>query len=40
VIEANADFFTRKVLPRLNVQMGGLIAQTSVAAAGSTPSST
>nr|DAJ92829.1 MAG TPA: hypothetical protein [Caudoviricetes sp.] len=37
VIEVNADFFTRTVMPRLD----GLIAQTSAAAAtGSTPSST
>lgn len=40
VLEVNADFFTRTVMPRLD----GLIAQTSAAAAvttaGSTPSST
>jgi len=39
VIEVNADFFTRTVMPRIN----GLIAQTGAlqtAAAGSTPSST
>ena len=38
VIEVNADFFTRTVMPRLD----GLIAQTSAVAvtAGSTPSST
>ena len=44
VIEVNADFFTRTVMPRLNMEMGGLIAQTSAAVAvttaGSTPSST
>ncbi|WP_399681343.1 hypothetical protein [Xenophilus sp.] len=44
VIEVNADFFTRTVMPRLNVEMGGLIARTSAVAAtataGSTPSST
>lgn len=44
VLEVNADFFTRTVMPRLNVEMGGLIAQTSAAVAvttaGSTPSST
>ena len=44
VIEVNADFFTRMVMPRLNGEMGGLIAPTSAAAAavtaGSTPSST
>jgi hypothetical protein len=44
VIEVNADFFTRTVMPRLNEEMGGLIARTSVATAaataGSTPSST
>ena len=45
VIEVNADFFTRTVMPRLNGEMGGLIAQTSAVAAtaataGSTPSST
>ena len=43
VIEVNADFFTRTVMPRLNGEMGGLIARTSAAAAataGSTPSST
>lgn len=36
VIEVNADFFTRTVMPRLD----GLIARTSAVAAGSTPSST
>lgn len=36
VIEANADFFTRTVMPRLD----GLITQASTAAAGLTPSST
>ena len=36
VIEVNADFFTRTVMPRLDV----LIARTSTVAAGSTPSST
>lgn len=43
VIEVNADFFTRTVMPRLNGEMGGLIARTSATAAataGSTPSST
>ena len=44
VIEVNADFFTRTVMPRLNGEMGGLIGRTSAAAAavtaGSTPSST
>lgn len=43
VIEVNADFFTRTVMPRLNGEMGGLIARTSAtvaATAGSTPSST
>lgn len=40
VIEVNADFFTRTVLPRLNGEMGGLMAQASPVAAGSTPSST
>lgn len=44
VIEVNADFFTRTVMPRLNGEMGGLMARTNVAAAaataGSTPSST
>jgi hypothetical protein len=44
VLEVNADFFTRTVMPRLNVEMGGLIAQTSAAVAvttaGSIPSST
>ena len=44
VIEVNADFFTRTVMPRLNGEMGGLIARTSAAAAmatgGPTPSST
>ncbi|ODU09103.1 hypothetical protein [uncultured Aquimonas sp.] len=43
VIEVNADFFTRTVMPRLNVEMGGLFAQASTAvtvATGSTPSST
>lgn len=36
VIEVNADFFTRTVMPRLD----GLITQASTAAAGLTPSST
>jgi len=36
VIEVNADFFTRQVLPKLD----GLFAQASAAAAGSTPSNT
>lgn len=36
VIEVNADFFTRTVMPRLDV----LIERTSTVAAGSTPSST
>jgi hypothetical protein len=40
VIEVNADFFTRTVMPRLNGEMGGLMAQASMVAAGSTPSST
>ena len=40
VIEVNADFFTRTVMPRLNEQMGGLFTQASTATAGSTPSST
>lgn len=40
VIEVNADFFTRTVMPRLNGEMGGLMAQASPVAAGSTPSST
>jgi len=42
VIEVNADFFTRTVMPRLNVEMGGLFVQASTVAAtaGSTPSST
>ena len=44
VLEVNADFFTRTVMPRLNVEMGGLFARTSaptaMATAGSTPSST
>ena len=44
VLEVNADFFTRTVMPRLNGEMGGLIARTIAAAAavtaGSTPSST
>ena len=44
VIEVNADFFTRTVMPRLNGEMGGLIARTGATAAmatgGSTPSST
>jgi hypothetical protein len=39
VIEVNADFFTRTVMPRLNEQMGGLFAQASTATVGSTPSS-
>src|SRR5690606_10684314 len=40
VIEVDADFFTRTVMPRLNEQMGGLFEQASTATAGSTPSST
>lgn len=40
VIEVNADFFTRTVMPRLNEQMGGLFAQASTATAGLTSSST
>lgn len=36
VIEVNADFFTRTVLPRLD----GLVSQATTLAAGSTPSST
>jgi len=44
VLEVNADFFIRTVMPRLNVEMGGLFARTSATAAmatgGSTPSST
>ena len=40
MIEVNADFFTRTVMPRLNEQMGGLFAQASTATVGSTPSST
>ena len=40
VIEVNADFFTRTVMPRLNEQMSGLFEQASTATAGSTPSST
>lgn len=36
VIEVNADFFTRTVMPRIDV----LIERTSTVAAGSTPSST
>ncbi|MEF9944292.1 MAG: hypothetical protein RR758_08950 [Burkholderiaceae bacterium] len=40
VIEVNADFFTRTVMPCLNEQMGGLFEQASTATAGSTPSST
>ena len=44
MIEVNADFFTRTVMPRLNGEIGGLIGRTSAAAAavtaGSTPSST
>ena len=40
VIEVNADFFTRTVMPRLNEQMGGLFEQASTARAGLTPSST
>ena len=40
VIEVNADFFTRTVMPRLNEQMGGLFAQASTATVGLTPSST
>ena len=33
VIEVNADFFTRTVMPRLNEQMGGLFEQASTATA-------
>jgi hypothetical protein len=40
VIEVNADFFTRTVMPRLNEQMGGLFEKASTATAGLTPSST
>ena len=40
VIEVNADFFTRTVMPRLNEQMGGLFEQASTATAGLTSSST
>lgn len=48
VIEVNADFFTRTVMPRLNGEMGGLFASTNATEAtvatgamgGSTPSST
>jgi len=44
VIEVNADFFTRTVMPRLNVEMGDLFARTgataAMATAGSTPPST
>ena len=40
VIEVNADFFTRTVMPRLNEQMSGLFEQASTATAGLTPSST
>ena len=40
MIEVNADFFTRTVMPRLNEQMGGLFAQASTATAGLTSSST
>ena len=40
VIEVNADFFTRTVMPRLNGEMGGLIARTSAAAAAVTDGST
>ena len=48
VIEVNADFFTRTVMPRLNGEMGGLFAGTTATGAtaatgsmgGSTPSST
>ena len=48
VIEVNADFFTRTVMPRLNGEMGGLFAGTNTTGAtaatgamgGSTPSST
>ena len=40
MIEVNAVFFTRTVMPRLNEQMGGLFAQASTATVGSTPSST
>lgn len=39
VIEVNADFFTRTVMPRLNEQMGGLFEQASTATAGLTSSS-
>ena len=39
VIEVNADFFTRTVMPRLNEQMGGLFEQASTATAGFTSSS-
>ena len=40
MIEVNADFFTRTVMPRLNEQMGGLFEKASTATAGLTPSST
>ena len=43
VIEVNADFFTRTVMPRLNGEMGGLFAGTPAATGamgGLTPSST
>ena len=40
VIEVNADFFIRTVMPRLNEQMSGLFEQASTATAGLTPSST
>jgi hypothetical protein len=48
VIEVNADFFTRTVMPRLNGEMGGLFAGTNTTGAtaatgamgGLTPSST
>ena len=43
VIEVNADFFTRTVMPRLNGEMGGLFAGTTAATGamgGLTPSST
>ena len=48
VIEVNADFFTRTVMPRLNGEMGGLFASTNATEAtvatgamgGLTPSST
>ncbi|PAT41981.1 DUF6631 family protein [Vandammella animalimorsus] len=47
VIEVNADFFTRKVMPRLNQELGVLFAQVeeqvneqAMKGTGSTPSST